>query len=41
METLALSLNKPNDLNALLKSYVLCSGIQYGNGETTFYEHFK
>jgi len=27
---------KPN-----LRSFVLCSGIQYGNGEEVFYEHFK
>lgn len=24
-----------------LKSFVVCSGIQYGNGEDVFYEHFK
>ncbi|EGR29401.1 hypothetical protein IMG5_156430, partial [Ichthyophthirius multifiliis] len=38
LETLCLSINnlKPN-----LRSYVICSGIQYGNGEDVFYELFK
>jgi len=38
LETLCISAgnSKPN-----LKSYVLCSGILYGNGEDVFYNHFK
>jgi adenylate kinase len=38
LESLCLSANsqKPN-----LKTYVLCSGIMYGNGEDVFYNQFK
>ncbi|KAM3146700.1 hypothetical protein pb186bvf_001230 [Paramecium bursaria] len=36
VESLCLALNKPN-----LKTFILCSGILYGMGEQTFYEHFK
>ena len=38
VETLCMSasLSKPN-----LKSYVLCAGIQYGQGEDFFYNIFK
>lgn len=38
LETLALSSTKAQPK---LKVYVLCSGIMYGNGERTFYNHFK
>jgi len=38
IETLCIS---AGNSKANLKSYVLCSGILYGNGEDVFYNHFK
>ena len=38
LETTALS---STNTQPKLKVYVLCAGILYGNGEKTFYEHFK
>jgi len=37
LETLVLSVSKSRPE---LKSYVLCSGIQYGCGENVFFKHF-
>jgi adenylate kinase len=38
LENLVLTANK---MNTILKTYVLCSGITYGNGEETLYKHFN
>lgn len=38
IETLALAASKTNDM---LKTYVVCPGFIYGNGEEFFYEYFK
>ena len=38
IETLALS---ASSTNKMLKTYIICPGFFYGNGEDTFYEYFK
>jgi hypothetical protein len=38
IETLALS---AASTNKMLKSYIVCPGLYYGNGESIFYDYFK